>query len=318
MTEKFAPIFPSHIDNTMLTLYKACPYKFWLQQMRGVASPQPNIHLHFGGVFAKACEIVRRAYFLDNKPKEESITLGSEYILKNFGDWDEEEAGVKTMNNCIWALENYFREAYALDFDRFVPYRDSPSGKPMIEFSFAIPIDTEHPETGEPIMYAGRCDMIGADSTGLSDPSEAREVWLVDEKTTQQMGDKWARQWRLRGQFIGYTWAARQYNLPASGALVRGICLYKKKEPKFDQAFVSFNDSVIDRWHTQVEITIDQMIADWETGYWKQDFGDSCAEYGGCGFISMCELDDPEPFIQTKYVERRWDPLRQTEIEGAE
>lgn len=318
MTDKFAPIFPSHIDNTMLTLYKACPYKFWLQQARGVASPKLSIDLHFGGVFAKACEIVREAYFLRDHTQDEAISLGSEYILRNFGDWDDEEAGVKSLKNCIWALENYFGEAYPLGYDRFVPYKDSPSGSPMIEFSFGIPLDITHPETGEPLMYSGRCDMIGADKTGLDDISQANEVWLVDEKTTKQMGPKWAKQWRLRGQFIGYSWAARQYNLPAAGALVRGVCLYKKNEPKFDQAFVSFNDSVIDRWLRQVHDTIYSMIQDWDRAYWKQDFGDSCSAYGGCGFLSMCELDDPEPFIQNKYVERRWDPLNRQEVEGPE
>lgn len=316
MTEKFQPIFPTHIDNTMLSLYKACPYKFWLQQLRGIQSPSLSIHLHFGGVFAAACEVTRKRFYLHGDDAEEAISWGEEYILKNFGDWDEDEVDVKTINNCLWAFSDYFRSAYPLDFDRFVPYRESAVGKPNVEFSFAIPLPVSHPETGDPLMYTGRCDAIVADKNAFSNIWDATELWTMDEKTTKQMGSQWAKQWRLRGQFIGYTWAARQYGLPAAGTIVRGICVYKKNPPKFEQALVSFHKSVIQRWYDQMILTANQMIYDWMTNTWKQDFGDSCSAYGGCSYLSMCEIEDPEPFFRAKFTERRWDPLKREEVES--
>lgn len=315
MTEKFEPIFPTHIDNTMLTLFKKCRYKFNLQQLRGIQSPALSIHLHFGAVFAAACEATRKAYFLDGAQAEEAISIGEEYILKNFGDWDEDEVGVKTIHNCLWAFSDYFRSAYPLGFDRFVPYRETEEGKPHVEFSFAIPIPIDHPVTGDPLMYTGRADSIVADCRAFSNIWEAKELWIQDEKTTQQMGSQWAKQWRLRGQFIGYVWAAQQYNVPAVGALVRGICVYKRNPPKFDQAFVKFHKSVLDRWYWQMIDTVHDMIECWTDGYFKQDLGDACSDYGGCGFLSMCEIEDPEPFFKAKFVERRWDPLNRREVE---
>lgn len=316
--EQFEPIFPTHIDNTMLTLYKACRYKFFTQQVRGIQSPAVSIHLHFGGIFAKACEITRKAFYANGLIPEEAISLGEEHILKNFGDWDEEEVEVKNLNNCLWAFSEYFRSAYPLGFDRFVPFRESPEGAPQIEFSFAIPIPVDHPVTGDPLMYTGRCDAIVADVYTFDNIWEARELWTQDEKTTKQMGAQWAKQWRLRGQFIGYTWAARQYGLPTVGTLVRGICVYKRNPPKFEQAFIKLNRSVVERWYDQMILTAREMVCDWHANYWKQDFGDTCAEYGGCGFISMCELEDPEPFFKVKFVERRWDPLKREEVEGGQ
>src|SRR5262249_39681551 len=90
-------------------------------------------------------------------------------------------------------------------------------GKPCVEFSGAVPIPgSRHPDTGEPILYGGRFDMIGAFERG---------AWGLDDKTTSvdPNNDSWRNQWRLRGQFTGYTWIAQQYGLPLRGFMVRGI-----------------------------------------------------------------------------------------------
>lgn len=316
MTEKFQPIFPQHIDSTILSTYKSCSYKAFIEHIRGIQPASKSIHLHFGGLIASALEIARNAFYLDGKSPEESIMQGSEYILENFGDWDEDDIRPKTLKNCLWAFENYLRQAYPLGQDRFVPYEMHPGDRPMIEFSFALPMEVEHPVTGNPIMYSGRCDMIAADSKAYSKVSDAEQVWTVDEKTTQRMGATWAEQWRLRGQCIGYTWAAQCSGIPATGALVRGICVYKEKEPKFEQTFIQHNEAVIGNWYRQANDTLARMVNDWRRGYWPQDFDKACQEYDGCQYISTCELADPEPYYQVKYVERRWDPLNRVEIEG--
>lgn len=313
----FDPKFPTHVDSTMMNSYRGCSYKFFLEHARGVQSPRKSIHLHFGGLIASACEIARREFYVNGHDRDTAIEIGSKYILQNYGDWDTEEQDVKTLRNAVWSFENYLRDAFPLGFDRFVPYRIEEGGKPMIEFSFALPTEVSHPETGDPILYTGRCDMIAADNTAFPKIWKAQQVWCVDEKTTKQMGASWANQWRLRSQFLGYTWAAQQSGLPAVGALVRGLCVYKAKEPQYHQTFVQFSDSLIHRWYTRLNDDLHRMTSDWDRGYWPQDFGETCTQYGGCQFIGMCELDDPEPFIQNKFVERRWNPLTREEEEAA-
>lgn len=311
---QFEPQFPAYVDNTMVSAYKTCAYKFSTIHLRGIQSPEPNHHLNFGGVFAGALEVARIAFFVNGLTAEESISAGGEYILQNFGDWDDDFVGAKNLRNCIWAFENYLRFAYPLDEDRFVPYRRTAAGRHMIEYSFAVPLLVNHPVTDEPLIYTGRCDMISADRQVAENIWDAPEVWIQDEKTTGQMGGTWANQWRLRGQFMGYVWAARQEDIPAVGALTRGVCVYKRNEPKFEQAFNKFSPVIIDRWYEQLIATLEQMVADWKRGYWKQDFGESCSVYGGCHLLSMCELENPEPFFAAKFVERRWDPLNRVEV----
>ena len=48
-------------------------------------------------------------------------------------------------------------------------------------------------------------------------------------KRQRQLGDSWARQWELRGQFTGYCWAAREAGIDVNGVLVRGVSILKTK-----------------------------------------------------------------------------------------
>jgi hypothetical protein len=258
---------------------------------------------------AKACEVARVAHYRDGATPADAVEAGSMAIMLEWGtaEFDHE---VKTLEHCIEAFELYMTEAYPLGNDTIVPYQIGATGDPIVEHSFAIPLDIPHPVTGDAILYSGRHDMVAVLAGAYGkEPWTADQVWCVDEKTTGQMGATWANQWRLRGQFIGYTWALRQLGIPATGTLVRGICIYKVRKPAFQEAYMQVSDLLIDRWYRQINNDILSMVECWKAGYWDFNYGNACGEYGGCGQIKLCELDDPEPYIRANYVERRWDPI---------
>ncbi len=293
--------FPSVIDSSIRSSFVACPQQCFYNYFMHLAPLTPSIHLHFGACFAEGCRATRQAIFLQEASLDDALISGIRAIYEEWGDYDEDSSLVKTLPKCIEALAWYFDEHHPRH-DSVQPFMTDTG--PAVEFSFGIPLPINHPDTGDPILYAGRFDMLGI-YKGV--------VYPVDEKTCSQLGATWARQWNLRSQFTGYCWAAQQYGYPAAGAIVRGVCLLKKSIT-FGEAITMRPQWQIDRWYAQLLQDIQRMVHEYE------DFRDqkvpfslsldgACTHYAGCQFERLCTIPRPEPWIETEYTVRKWNPL---------
>ena len=74
----------------------------------------------------------------------------------------------------MWQAVEFYFEEYPLDGDSIKPYKFE-DGRTGIEFTFGIPIPINHPDSGDPIVLAGRFDLLGYYNDLLA---------VVDEKTT--------------------------------------------------------------------------------------------------------------------------------------
>lgn len=298
------PDFPLVWDNTMRSAFVECPRKFAYQYLDHWKPRTVSVHLHAGKAWAEGLEKTRRAFYCDNLPPETAIQLGLVRLLEAYGDFECPPDSAKSPSRLAEAFVFYF-EKYPLATDPAQPYV-GPNG-PMIEFSFALPIDDSlvHPTTGEPLIYSGRADMVA---------TYAGAVTIFDDKTTTSLGTSWAQQWDMRAQFTGYTWAAREYNIPVTQVLARGISILKTK---FDtaNAITHREDWRIARWHMQFQRDVRRAIELWREGYWDTNEADACSAYGGCMFRQPCMSQDPQPWLEIGFSRRRWDPLTREEVE---
>jgi hypothetical protein len=246
--------------------------------------------------------VARKAFFEQGQSPETSIKQGSEALLEAYGDFECPEDSAKSKEKMLEALWEYFIE-YPLQSNPIVPLEVSP-GKFAIEFTFAIPLPINHPETGNPLIYGGRFDMLAAFN---------HTKFAVDEKTASQLGPSWAKQWELDSQFTGYCWAAQQYNYDVAGAIVRGISILKTKFGH-SQAIVYRPQWMIDRWHKNLLFNIEQMLSVWNS--WRREGfiplaldKSICSNYGGCAYHRLCQSQDPLPWIEADFGPRHWNPL---------
>lgn len=288
--------FPSVIDSTMRSSFVDCPQKFYRSFIQGLTPSEGSVHLVAGAAFARGCEVVRKLVWGDGHDLESALAEGIIAALDEYGDFECPDKINKTPERVCEALVEYFSE-YPPATDHIQPFFHDD--KPAVEFSFAIPLDIAHPETGEPILYAGRFDCIGQYQNGL---------WVVDEKSTSQLGASWLKNWHLRSQITGYCWAARQFGIPVNGAIIRGISFLKKS---FGHAeAIEFRpDWMIDRWYFQLHMDITRMVECWNNGYWDFALDHACASYGGCTFQRLCTVNNPEQWVSQYYHVRRWSPL---------
>lgn len=208
--------FPKVLDSTML-LKSACPAKFFYEHCLHLHPSQKSIHLHAGGAFAHGVEYVRRAFYIKKLPLDEALFEGWREFINYWGDYDAPENSYKDFSNVSAALFDYFHQ-YNPNNDYVQPLIKQ-NGEPAVEFTFSIPLPIDHPDTKEPLVYAGRCDMVG---------TYQNATCIVDEKTTYTFPADWARVFAMRGQFIGYCLHPQHEVLTRSGW--KGIALLKEGE----------------------------------------------------------------------------------------
>jgi hypothetical protein len=312
--------FPPTIDSTILAAFRSCPQKAFRSYFEHWKPASESVHLVAGGAFAKGLEIARRAFYEQGATTEEAEAAGLTALIKEYGDFECPPDSAKSLERTAGALEFYF-DQYPLDRDGAVPIHwNNQRG---IEFSFAEPLDIRHPETGDPLLYTGRSDMIVDFAGG---------VYIEDDKTTSSLGASWAKQWEHRSQFTGYTWAAKKVGIEASGVLVRGVSILKTKYDTA-QVLTSRADWEVDRWYEQTCRDVQRMIQMWSlynhiestqgslgtentpphTAF-DYNLDHACAEYGGCGFTTICKAQNPEEWLPMYFVKRVWDPLARKEM----
>lgn len=311
------PPFPAAIDNTIRSTFKACKRKGLYRILLARQSPFPSIHLHAGGAFAKGLETARRAYYLGGESPEDSVALGWQALHEEYGDFEPAKPMPnKSAHRMGEALVSYFDE-YPLPTDHIRPAMFN--GQPAVEFNFAIPLPITHPETGDPLIYCGRFDMLG-ESNG--------QLFVVDEKTTGSLGEYWSRRYELSAQFTGYCWGAMQYGYPVVGAIVRGIGILSKEIKHAALPFLR-PQFMIDEWYRQMLRDVSEMRQAYLDTNWDKieapdglfddpyeqfgpDFNDTCGSYGGCDYIPVCGV---APFarhqmLQINFAQRNWEPLK--------
>lgn len=301
------PDFPLVWNDSLRAAFVSCPRAAYWEFFHHFKSPFPNVHLHAGKAWAAALERARMAYYGDGQDQVTAQALGLETLITEYGDFVCPERGSgsnKSLDRLIEAFTYYFT-AFPFADDPVQPYR-TKEGKPMVEFNFALPIDPTdllHPVTGEPILYAGRADMVATYAGALS---------IYDDKTTSQLGQSWANQWNRRSQFSAYSWAAREYGLPVSQIVVRGIAILKT-QINHAQAITVRTPHHVDEWHFQVKRDIKNAIAMWKEGYFDVNLSESCSSYGGCQFLQPCMSNNPDPWLEGQFERRIWDPVNRTE-----
>lgn len=299
--------FPQVWDATMLRAAKGCDRKLYWEFFRNKVATGLNPDLNAGAAWARALEVFRKCYYgetatpapsKDDAAAEAFIAMAQEYGDEEF---DPPKDNPKQFDRLAEALVEYLYYAYPPEMDEHRPYLLS-DGSPAVEFSFAEPIEEVlHPETGEPLLYAGTFDMLD---------NFHNMLYVFDDKTSKQMGPSWSRQWHLRSQFIGYVWGARRFGFDAQGAWVRGTA-FKKTTIDFADTKVGIPKWMVEDWYQTLIIELRRIIEAWKEGYFRKNYDETCTMYGGCQYLPLCEIPDAhaEDFL-SGFEDRTWSPVK--------
>lgn len=302
------PPFPSVFDSSSISAFRSCPRKFELEFLHHWRPGEQSVHLHAGGAYAHGLEAARSAYYVAGESDDNATALGLKALMEFYGDYSCPPDSAKSLERTAGALE-YYMTKYPLGSDQATPIEVPAPKERGIEMGFTEPIDLDdpemrHPESGDPLLYAGRADML----------VDYQNMKLgLDDKTTSSLGATWPRQWDLRSQFTGYSWGFGKAGIKLSGWLIRGVSILKTKYDTME-AITYRPDWQIERWHAQLKRDILRLKGMWAAGYFDYNLDHACSEYGGCTFRQACLMRDPTALLEQQFARRRWDPIRRIEI----
>ncbi len=296
--------FPTVVDSSLLAEFRACQRKAQLTYFDHWKVE--SVHLNAGKAYATGLEAARRAFYIDGDHPDDAIAKGLGALWKEWGDYQAPEDSLKSVHRMAGALEYYFHE-WPLGADGAPPHKWGDNDKIHgIEFSFIEPLPIRHPETGDPILFSGRADMV-VDAFG--------GVFIEDDKTTSALGPSWPKMWDMRSQFTAYCWGLRAHGIQPTGVLVRGLAILKN-DYKAAQAVTYRAGWEVDRWLAQTVHDVETMIEAWANDRWSWNLDHTCtAFHTPCPFTRVCKSPDPEKWLSIYFRRSKWDPVTRTETE---
>lgn len=293
--------FPLLWDSTTLAALRACKHRLYRGTLQHWSRPGHSIHLIAGAAYARGLEVANLAFL---RGDDDALSQGLNALEIAYGDADSQGTN-KTLPRMLDALSFYF-DNYPFQPKEIIEL----AGKPAVEWSFALPMSINHPITDEPLIFCGRADTI---------VNYANGIYIRDDKTTSQLGASWSKQWSLRGQFLGYSWALRQLGVKNNGVIVRGVSILKTKF-ETQQVIIHIPEWLSNEWYqaTLTEIAHAKQLFLRESTinpeiHWVKNFSEACNEYGGCQFKQTCTLRNPDEWFQQYFVKRIWNPLTREE-----
>jgi hypothetical protein len=301
--------FPHVVDNTMRKELVKCEMAAHYRHELGLQpSAAVKVDLHAGAAFAKGLEVARIAYYQQGKLSYVALQDGIKALYAAYGSFECPAKSNKSADRMAGALAFYLAQC---------PFENEPL-KPLVlgsdkqlavEVQFKVKLPIAHPVTFNDLFYVGRFDMLAQDANG--------DIWVVDEKTTSQMSDKWANQWLLDSQITGYVWGAmhmlRGLGYPGladrvKGAVINGIAI-RLRDYEHVRLPLYRQEWEIERWHNQLMRDIQQWKRAFMTQQHNQVLDHACAFYNNpCDFAPLCSSRNPERIIDGSYVVKRWNP----------
>lgn len=271
----------TEFDYTMLSTYQTCARKYDFRMNKGLVSKTGQSAPDFGKAIHKA---------LDKWYGGNEMEFAIEFFKEEFQE-DLEKDDKRTHKMGEWILNNYAEK-----------YKDQPFRVVSCEQEFTVKLPNGN-------NLIGRIDkIIEWDNV----------IWVMDHKTTSQLGPQFMNMHTPNLQFSGYVYAAQQLGYTnCVGVLVDAILVAKgllqatsrgKLTPLLrDFAYRSKED--VEEYLLTVK-GVTQEIESCEHMDWWIPNWQSCSDYGECPYRRICKepMELRQRIIDSDYKVEPWDP----------
>lgn len=306
------------IDNHALQLWQTCPAKHDLSIRKGW---QPRFRGGAVGYGAAVHEGLATWYkvLMDN-PKAsvpDRLAAAKQSIINS---WPENQPtdDFRTMSRACELMDKY---ADTYPFESFKPV--------LVEqpFSFETGMYLDCPACGESRAFPndGRCENCLAQCESIEYGGivdllvEFNGVYfIVDHKTTSQLGPMYFLQYKPNNQLTGYCWGIQQATgKHVSGAFINALCTTISGKISFKRELTNRSPNDIELWLRQLRSECNSIRRHELTGEFPYHTAQCMGKYGICEYHSVHVLSDPseqQSRLETDFEVRQWNfELRDTE-----
>jgi len=149
-------------------------------------------------------------------------------------------------------------------------------------------------------------------------------VWIVDHKTTSQMGPSYVKMAEPNMQFDGYIYAARALGYEAIGVIVDALLVAKGLLESSTRGrltpllrYDSYRSPIqLAEYEHEIQMIQKDIAVCENTGYWCPN-KDSCTYYGECPYRRVCmeESGLRERLLESEYTVEFWSPITKEIVE---
>lgn len=269
----------TEFDFTAMNTFLTCRRKYQYRIERGLVGANPPTAAEFGRCIHQA---------LDTWYQDRDLEKALKTFMENFKENPDDDKRTPLMG--AWIIKNYHDK-----------YQDQPFKVLATEQEFTIDLPWHK-------KLIGRIDKI-IEWDGV--------VWVMDHKTTSQLGDNFMKMHTPNMQFSGYVYAANKLGFKCQGVLVDAILVAKglldatsraKLTPlRRDFAYRSPGD-IEEYLRTIYDIQQDIELCE-NNDWWYPNY-DSCVDYGECPYRKVCKESGEyrEKIIANDFHVEHWDP----------
>ena len=248
----------------------------------------------------------------------------------------------RTLNFAMEIIKHYSKRFEVEEFNQLADVE----GKPLVELPFACPMFFYDLRSGETrdfagdysraegeilVIYSGRIDLP---------VSIEGNIYVLDFKTSSQLGSSFFDGKRMSSQPRGYAWAfGRTTGLPVHGYIIRGI--RNKEIPQYVAAGKVFNakgkklspeqwwmesfveeryilkPGELDEWFQNTKALLEEFLWHYRRDYIPTRTGNehACVNYGRCQYYEVCRLakeDRLQLLHSGLFTQNTWSPLHDT------
>ncbi|MGH8710169.1 MAG: hypothetical protein ACREVA_02440, partial [Burkholderiales bacterium] len=249
-----------------------------------------NIDLLAGIAFAEGLACSRKGYYEQRLSEVDAIAKGKEVTTNLMHEADAIYGDeLKTPARLGLALEIYFQE-FPISQDSLVPTYIGTNR--AIECTFSIPIlDYKHPETGKPLYFKGRLDMLC---------TEHNRLVQVDDKTSKSIFHNIGTMLSTSSQFYGYNYLIEQTIGKSVVETVINQIALQKNQVTVERCYIPFSMYLYKIWKEQFYNTISEMLHLYHEQMQGEpvekiprSFGSGCTMYyKPCPYMDGCKDGD--------------------------
>lgn len=283
------------LDNSMLETFQQCPRQFYYKYLRKRCAEGQRPSLNFGTAVHRA---LRYRYRFAEVPSERDTRIMQRIVERHLRIHPQPADDHRDAVLCQAIVERYNERYPKEEWQVLKTNRGA-----FVEFSFAIPLR----ERG--FVYCGRIDLAVREPDGT--------IWIVDHKTTFQLGTSFFTEKLNSGQLKGYCWAFwKATGTRPVGAILNAIRVRppaRTRQPVEDDDFERqrtylSEESLVEWEENAIQVADSIRRAQYYPMHTSWCFG----KYGRCEYWDVCSLpkEQREAVLQSGlYRDNDWTPL---------
>jgi hypothetical protein len=312
------------IDNTALKLFQACPLKFKTRMVDHWTSRFKSGALGYGGAVHEGLKAWYQGE-LDGLDVRQRV-LAAEQAINDSWPVDHPIDDYRTKSKAMELMASYIKEymqesfkvlmvevPFSYEIGRYILYcsncGDENGPKRTRLDTFEQEITSTCGNCGldlEPIEYGGIFDTLVQYGAG-----SMSTIYILEHKTTSQLGGLYFRQYDLDNQISGYTFGAQgATGKLVGGAIVNALCTTSSGKISFKREIIGRTTAQIERWRDDVAATCNEIKRCERNGHWRISSDHCMNKYGLCEYQSVHVLANPDEQrrrLEVDYVREEWD-----------